>query len=92
MYVSSLESGTTTARKRLLQVGSVIVAVNGEPVEGQTVHEVLQLLLNSSYQLELIVLPPVTNTADNDDESKGELYGSFDHHSLQLMVIGLWLN
>jgi len=71
VYVSSLESGTTTARKRLLQVGSVIVAINGEPVEGQTVHEVLQLLLNSSYQLELIVLPPVTNTTDNDDESKG---------------------
>ena len=68
MYISSLESGTTTARKRLLQVGSVIVAVNGEAVGGQSVHEVLQLLLNSPYQLELIVLPPVTNTTDNDDE------------------------
>lgn len=68
--MSSLESGTTTARKRLLQVGSVIVAVNGVSVVGQSVHEMMQLLLNSQYQLELVVLPPTTDTTDNDDEGE----------------------
>lgn len=71
VYISSLEPGTATARKKLLQVGSVIVAVNGESVEGQTVHEVLQLLLNSHYQLELTIQLP-TDCSSSDDDTYGE--------------------
>lgn len=68
VYISNLEPGTTTARKKLLQVGSIIVAVNGVSVEGQTVHEVLQMLLNSHYQLELTVqLPADCSSSDHED-------------------------
>lgn len=58
----------------MLQIGSVIVAVNGQSVEGQTAHEVLQLLLNSHYQLELTVqLPNDESSGDNDECSKSQL-------------------
>ena len=69
VYISNLEPGTATARKKLLQVGSIIVAVNGESVEGQTVHEVLQLLLDSHHQLELTIQLPHDYT---DHDTHGE--------------------
>ena len=43
-------------------------------MEGQTVYEVLQLLLNSHYQLELTVqLPNDDCSGDNDEYSKSLL-------------------
>ena len=65
MYISNLEPGTVTARKKLLQVGSIIVAVNGASVERQTVHEVLKLLIESHHQLELTVQLPTDYSTDH---------------------------
>jgi len=61
----------------------VIVAVNGQSVEGQTAHEVLQLLLDSHYQLELTVQSVNDHSSsDNNDYSKSPLIS--DYHQITL--------
>ena len=46
--------------------------MNGQSVEGQTVHEVLQLLLNSHYQLELTIQLPSDYSSNDDNNIYGE--------------------
>ena len=56
-------------------------------------HEVLQLLLSSHYQLELTIQLPTDYSSKDDDDIYGEsllISDVTESHELQLKVTSLW--